>query len=151
MHRYTAVAAAVCVWVAMCGASALAEEPVDLSGAWTVTIELPQGKVSFDALVTQMGERVTCQLDSPAGKLEFAGTLVRANLTATYAVPFQGKTVEFKLTGTVRDGVLSGTIDLLGTAQFPWTGVRKPETQSPPAGQQSGTSEKPADPPSTVQ
>jgi hypothetical protein len=115
------VALACCVVLA---APVLAQS--DIAGIWEVTLNTPQGPAVIDASFKQEGEAITGTVVSPMGSVDFKGTFVKDALTITYALPVQGQTLAITMTGTLADEKLSGTIDMGGIAQLPWTARRKP-------------------------
>jgi hypothetical protein len=110
---------------------------VDISGTWIVTVDSPQGQMQIDTNFKQVGEKVTGDVTSPMGSVEFAGTLVKDELTVTYSVPVQGQTLEIRMTGKVADDTIAGALELAGMGQVPWSAKRKPANAAaatPPAG-----------------
>lgn len=98
----------------------------DISGAWEVTIDSPQGAMAIDAEFTQAGEAVTGMITSPMGSVEIKGTLVSDALAFDYTVPLQGQNLEIKMAGTVAGETMSGTVTIVGMGEVPWTAKRKP-------------------------
>lgn len=96
-----------------------------ITGAWIVSVESPQGSTSVEASFTQDGEKVTGEVESPMGRVEFSGTLVGKDLLVSYSIPVQGNTLEIKMTGVVEAEKITGTIDFGGLGQANWTAVRK--------------------------
>ena len=109
---------------------------VDISGAWIVTVDSPQGQMQIDTNFKQVGEKVTGDVTSPMGSVEFAGTLVNDELTVSYSVPVQGQTLEIRMTGKVANDTITGALELAGMGQVAWSAKRKPPSAvaaAPPA------------------
>ncbi len=104
----------------------------DITGTWVVAVESPQGQSSIEASFKQTGEKLTGQVESPMGKIEFSGTMIKRDLLVSYSVPVQGSALEVKMTGVLDGEQLSGTIDFGGMAQAPWTAKRKPASEAAP-------------------
>src|SRR3954464_7397112 len=80
---------------------ALAQSATDITGAWVVTVESPQGRADVDATFTQAGEKITGEVTSPMGSVNFSGTLIKNELTINYSLPLQGQSLEVKMAGSV--------------------------------------------------
>lgn len=101
---------------------------IDISGAWIVSVESPQGATRVEASFKQAGEQVTGEVESPGGngKVEISGTLVKNDLRMRYTLPGQGSALEVKMTGQVEGDTMKGSLDFGGVGQAPWTAKRKP-------------------------
>src|SRR5215831_2839041 len=100
-------------------------KPVDVSGAWAVTITAADGTITGEATLKQAGDQVTGQI-GPHGDatIAIAGVLDATKLTLKTS-PRPGRTAAFetceltvvdnnKLTGTIRGGdVGTGTIEFV--------------------------------------
>lgn len=105
----------------------------DISGAWIVTVDSPQGRMDIDATFKQAGEKITGEVTSPMGSVDFAGTLIKNELAISYTIPLQGQTLEIKMTGAVENGAMAGALDFGGMGQAQWTAKRKPAGAAAPA------------------
>ena len=105
-------------------AHAAVVRPVDVSGAWSVTITAADGTITGEASLKQSGSDVTGQI-GPTGDatIAIAGTLDGNKLTLKTS-PRPGRTAAFetcdltvgdgKMTGTITDGdVGKGTIEFV--------------------------------------
>jgi hypothetical protein len=106
----------------------VAAAQTDLSGTWLVSLETPQGKMELETTLTQDGEKLSGQLTSPMGAVDFTGTFVKNALSILYSVPIQGQVIDIRMTGSVEGDALSGMVDLGGLMQAPWSAKRKPAT-----------------------
>lgn len=102
----------------------------DITGAWIATVDSPQGQASFDVTFKQAGEKLTGEVTSPMGSVDFAGTLVKNDLLITYSIPVQGQNLELKMTGVVDKDTMSGSLDFGGLGQAAWTAKRKPAAEA---------------------
>jgi hypothetical protein len=85
--------------------------PVDVSGAWAVTITAADGQITGEATLKQTGNEVTGQI-GPTGDatIAIAGTLDGTKLTLKTS-PRPGRTAAFETCElTVSDGKMAGTI-----------------------------------------
>lgn len=117
--------------VALAG-QAQAAAPKDITGAWIVTVDSPQGRMDIDATFKQAGEKITGEVTSPMGSVDFAGTLIKNDLSISYSIPLQGQTLEIKMTGAVENDAMSGALDFGGMGQAQWTAKRKPAGAAAP-------------------
>lgn len=123
MRRSTITLVAAFVAVMLLTAGTGAQQ--DITGAWTVSLEVADSKVEVLATVKQAGEKLQLTLTGPTGNFELAGTLVENQLSVNYTMDVQGTSAEIKMTGTVGDGRITGSIDFLGRGTMKWTAVRK--------------------------
>ncbi len=107
-----------------------ASAQTDITGAWIVTVDSPQGQATIDATFKQAGEKITGEVTSPVGSVDFAGTLIKNALAVTYALPIQGQTLEIRMNGVVDKDAMSGSVDFGGMGQAAWTAKRKPASDA---------------------
>jgi hypothetical protein len=107
-----------------------AQAQTDVTGPWIVTVDTPQGRNDVDVTFKQDGKKLSGQVTSPLGSVEFSGTLIKTDLVVTYAIPVQGQTLDIKMTGVVDKDTMSGQLDLGGLGQVPWSAKRKPPTEA---------------------
>ena len=123
MRRSTITRVATLVAVTLFAVGIGAQQ--DITGAWTVSLEVADSKVEVVATVKQAGEKLQLTLAGPTGNFELAGTLVDNQLSVNYTMDVQGAPAEIKMTGTVADDRITGNIDFLGRGALKWTAVRK--------------------------
>ena len=105
----------------------VASAQADITGAWLVTVNSPQGRMDLETTFKQDGEKVSGAVTSPMGSVDFTGTIVKNELAVNYSVPVQGQTLEIRMTGKVgADDTMAGALDLGGMMQAEWTAKRKP-------------------------
>ncbi len=77
MHRLKSAALGVAVVTAslLLAAPSTAGAQANIAGAWVVTVDSPQGAMTLDTTFKQEGEKVTGEVNSPMGSVDFTGTL----------------------------------------------------------------------------
>ena len=105
----------------------------DISGAWIVTLDMIQSKTTMEANIKQNEDKLEAEVGTPAGTLNFSGTLVDDKISAVYLVRIQGKALEIRMKGLVEGDTLSGTIEFAPGQELNWTAVRKPVDGAPAA------------------
>ena len=103
----------------------------DFSGDWLVTIESPQGPTTIDLTMKQTGEALTGTVTSPMGSVDFKGKVLKDALNVTYAMNFQGNSIEITMTGTIAGDAITGNVDFGGLGAVPWTAKRKTTSAAP--------------------
>jgi hypothetical protein len=152
MNRFKSVTAALAIVAVTSAAIAAAE--TDITGAWIVTLDFVNSKATMEANITQNDDKLAAEVITPAGKIDFNGTLVDNKITAAYSLRVQGNVLEIRMNGVVDAGSLSGTIAFGPGQEVKWTAVRKPvggaaeATASEPA--QVGTADSVSEPQNDV-
>ena len=134
MKKANRTAVALAFVLAMVSSIAVAAK-TDITGAWVVTLELPQSKPTIEANMKQTGEKLSGEVVTPAGTLDFNGTVVNDKITAVYALQVQGNVLEIRMNGVVDADTLSGTIEFGSGQAVKWTAVRKPVTSASETGE----------------
>ena len=124
MNKFKGVAAALAIILAVASAPIAAE--TDITGAWIVTLDLVNSKATLEANITQSDGKIAAEVITPAGKLDFNGTLLDNKITAAYSLQVQGNVLEIRMNGVVDADSLSGTIAFGAGQEVKWTAVRKP-------------------------
>lgn len=104
-----------------------AHAQANIAGTWTVSVDSPQGQMTLDTTFKQDGEKITGEVNSPMGSVDFTGTLVKNEIAVAYTVSIQGQTLDIRMTGTVEGDNMAGNLDVGGMMQAPWTARRKPD------------------------
>ncbi|HEU5217278.1 MAG TPA: amidohydrolase family protein [Gemmatimonadales bacterium] len=98
-----------------------------LGGAWTMTLQSPQGPLELTMTVTQSGSTFSGSMVSPLGASEVSGGEI-AGRTATWSTTIQvgGQSITLNYRGEVDGNRMTGSADLgtFGTATF--TAEKKP-------------------------
>jgi hypothetical protein len=135
MNKAKGVATALAFVLAVISATAAAAAETDITGAWIVTLDLVTGKASVEANIKQTDDKLAAQVMTPAGAIDFNGTLVNNKISAVYSMQLQGNFLEIRMNGVVDADTLSGTIEFAPGQEVKWTAVRKPVgVVSDPAG-----------------
>jgi hypothetical protein len=130
MNKNKRVAAALAFVLIAISSTAVAAQ-TDITGAWLFTLEFPQGKTTVEANIKQTDDKFAGEVATPAGNLQFDGTLVKNEISAVYSLPLHGNVLEIRMVGVVDADTLSGTIEFGAGQQLKWTAVRKPLTSVP--------------------
>jgi hypothetical protein len=123
----TAVIAAVIL--ALIGAqSAAAQDPAQIAGKWTLTVETPQGSQNVEMNLKVDGEKTTGSIQGPQGEQELTGTLDGATIKLTSTIDFGGNQLSISYSATIDNDTMKGTIGFAGGgfpgAEIPFTGKR---------------------------
>jgi len=114
MSRFPSAAAALVLFLSIAvGAQG------NLSGAWDMNINGPQGPITAAAALTQDGETVSGTFDSPQGTVPVKGTLKGKTLSLSFSVDGPQGPLDIKVNGEVEGDAIKGVIDFgMGTADF---------------------------------
>lgn len=97
----------------------------DLTGMWDLTVMSDQGDQLLTISVVQDGQDLTATGEAgELGPIEMKGAIDGANIRLAWALDFQGTPLDIVFTGTLADGVMSGTADFGGMGQGDWTAKR---------------------------
>lgn len=101
---------AVALWAA--GGQAAPAPTVDVTGAWSVTITMPQGQVTGLAILSQDGPKITGMLGPAETDMFPVEGTVSGNSVTLVARPRTGRTTAFATCQVTVDGDrMTGTID----------------------------------------
>jgi hypothetical protein len=110
-------------------ATALAQDApkkVDVTGAWELTMEGPQGSMAFTATFKQDGEKLTGTQSNPMGgedKLE--GTVKGAKIDYVIKIDMGGQAMSIAFSATVDGDTLKGTVTMGEMGSSTFSGKRK--------------------------
>jgi len=95
----------------------------DITGKWTLALQVPGETVDVLLDLKQEGEAVTGTLTSShaSGKIG-KGTFKEKKLSATASVDIQGSPTDLQIDGTVDGDKITGSITVTGMGSFPYTG-----------------------------
>ena len=96
----------------------------DVTGKWDMTIDTDQGSAPATLTLTQDGEKLTGELASDQGTLEFEGTIIGDKVSWVAEVDAGGAFIEITVEGTVDDDQMTGTLDFGGYGGGDWTAKR---------------------------
>jgi hypothetical protein len=100
--------------------SALSALAADVAGAWTLTIDSPQGPVEVTLTLKQDGDKVTGTLGTPRGSTDVTGTVKDKDLALNTEVQGQTATITAKVDDA---GKLTGNMSVAGF-DIPVTGTK---------------------------
>jgi hypothetical protein len=112
---------AVIAWLAV-AIGAQAQDKVDLSGAWTLTVETAAGSGTPTFVFKQTGEKLEGTYEGQLGKADITGTVKGNAAKWTFSIDQLG-TVEYS--GTLEKDTLKGTVRLGELGEGTFTGTRK--------------------------
>lgn len=114
MSRVLSVCAASLLFL-----SAVVGAQGNVSGAWDLNINGPQGAITAGATLKQDGETVTGTFDSPQGTVEVKGTFKGKTLALAFSVDGPQGPLDIKVNGEVEGESMKGVLDFgMGTADF---------------------------------
>ena len=96
----------------------------NVSGAWELNINGPQGAITAGANLKQDGENVTGTIDSPQGTAELKGTFVGKTLSVSFSMQGPDGPLDIKVNGEVDGDSIKGMLDF-GMGQADFTGKKK--------------------------
>lgn len=119
MFRYLSAAAALVMFLSISvGAQG------NVSGAWDLSINGPQGPINAAATLKQDGEAVTGTIDSPQGTVPIKGTIKGKALAIAFSIDGPQGPLEVKVSGEVEGDAMKGMIDF-GMGQADFTAAKK--------------------------
>ena len=96
----------------------------DLNGMWDLTVMTDQGDQIITLNVVQDGHDLTATGDTEFGSFEMTGTIDGSDVLFEWELDMQGTPLDIVFTGTLADGMLSGTADFGGMSEGDWTAKR---------------------------
>ena len=98
----------------------------NLSGAWTVNLNLGQGDRTITLTLQQEGERLTGSIAGPlgAGEISNASASSAGEVRFTVALNVEGQTKEATFTGTFANNQIRGNVAIVGSAPGTFTATR---------------------------
>ena len=97
----------------------------NLSGAWSVNLNLGQGDRIITLNLQQEGDRLTGAISGALGTGEISnGSITNAEVRFTVALNVEGQTKEATFTGTLANNEIRGNVAIVGAAPGPFTATR---------------------------
>ncbi len=96
----------------------------NVSGAWDLNINGPQGAITAGATLKQDGETVTGTIDSPQGTAEMKGSIKGKTLTLSFSIAGPDGPLDITVSGEVDGDSMKGMLDF-GMGQADFTGAKK--------------------------
>lgn len=96
-----------------------------VEGAWTLTLETPQGTANPTLNLKQAEQKLTGTYAGRMGEVPIEGTIKESAITFAATINAQGQEFVLTFTGTVEQESMKGTVDFGGMGTANWTAVRK--------------------------
>ncbi|HNV03290.1 MAG TPA: hypothetical protein PLE61_12130 [Vicinamibacterales bacterium] len=115
--------------IALAAAPVAAQEaarPVNITGAWEMTVESPQGQMVITANYRQEGETLTGSHVSEMGEAPLKGTVKGADVEYTLTIDMGGQQLAIVHKARIDGDTLAGTADVEGFGSMAFTAKRKP-------------------------
>ena len=103
---------------------ALAQD-AKVDGAWTMTLETPQGTSTPTLTLKQDEQKLTGSYAGRMGEVPVEGTIKASAISFSVKINAQGQEFVLAFTGTVDKDDMKGTVDFGGMGSANWTAVRK--------------------------
>jgi hypothetical protein len=96
----------------------------NISGAWDLNVNGPEGPIAVTATFKQDGEKLTGAIETPQGKADFTGTLKGKAMNISFQIAGPNGALDVKVNGDVDGASMKGIVDFgMGMADF--TGKKK--------------------------
>ncbi len=105
--------------------SAVAAFAADISGAWTMNIDSPQGALEAVLTIKQDGDKITGTISSQMGEAPVTGTLKEDTVTFTMSMDAGGGPVTLVYTAKIADNKMDGSLDFGGQGEIKFTATKK--------------------------
>jgi hypothetical protein len=102
-----------------------ASKKVNITGAWEITVESPQGTMTMTANYKQDGETLTGNHTSEMGDMPLKGTVKGNDLEYTISLDMGGQAMSILHKGRIDGDTIKGTAELGGMGTMNWTAKRK--------------------------
>lgn len=102
-----------------------AAKKVDMTGAWELNVEAPQGPMTITANFKQEGETLTGTHVSEMGEVPLKGTIKGNEFEYTVTIDAGGQQMSIVHKGKVDGDTITGTAELGEMGSMPFKGKRK--------------------------
>ena len=99
--------------------------PVNITGAWEMTVETPQGQMVITANYKQDGENLTGNHVSEMGESPLKGTVKGADVEYTVTIDMGGQQMAIVHKAKVDGDTLTGSADIEGMGSIAFKAKRK--------------------------
>jgi hypothetical protein len=96
-----------------------------VEGAWTLTLETPQGTSNPTLNLKQAEQKLTGTYAGRMGEIPIEGTIKGQAISFAAKINAQGQEIVLTFGGTVEQDSMKGTVDFGGVGSANWSGVRK--------------------------
>lgn len=91
----------------------------NVSGAWDLIVNGPEGAINATATLKQDGEKLTGSIETPQGTAEMTGSLKGKTLNLSFSIAGPNGALDIKVNGEVDGASMKGIIDFgMGMADF---------------------------------
>jgi hypothetical protein len=105
--------------------SSLAAFAADVSGAWAISIETPNGTLEATLTMKQDGDKLTGSVTSQLGDSPIAGTVKENGVEFTMTLEANGQSRALKYSGKIDGDKIAGSIDVGGQGELKFSGTKK--------------------------
>jgi hypothetical protein len=105
--------------------SSLAAFAADVSGAWNITVDTPNGPLDVTLNLKQDGDKLTGTVTSQMGDAPITGTVKDNDLTFTMNMDANGASMVIVYKAKVDANKISGSLDLAGQGEIKFSGTKK--------------------------
>lgn len=125
MYKILSIFTAAIIVAAAVSATSFAYSKVDISGKWDLSADAGGQTVVINTDIKQDGETFSGTVSSEhgSGTLE-GGKLTGDKVSATMKVSLMGQPTEIAMTGTTDGKTMSGSLNVPGFGELPFTGAR---------------------------
>jgi hypothetical protein len=113
-----------CLSLAVLAVPAMAQN-AKVDGAWTLTMETPQGTSNPTLTLKQAEQTLTGTYTGRAGEIPIEGTIKGSAISFAAKINALGREIVLTFTGTAAQDSMKGSVDFGGFASANWTAVRK--------------------------
>jgi hypothetical protein len=106
--------------------SAISVFAADVSGAWTMSLETPQGSMPASLTLKQDGDAVSGTYRGPRNEAPAAGTLKDNDLKLSVSINAGGQSVTLTIAAKVAGDKMDGTLDFAGQQTLKFSATKKP-------------------------
>jgi len=122
--------ALIILGIALAVAPAVAQDaakpkPVNITGAWEMTVETPQGQMTITANFKQDGETLTGSHVSEMGESPLKGTVKGADVEYTLTLDMGGQQMTIAHKAKVDGDTMTGSADIEGMGSIAFKARRK--------------------------
>jgi hypothetical protein len=111
------------VWFAS-SLSALALQKTDVTGAWDLRVEAPEGTATPTMDLVQEGEKITGTYMGQMGKARLEGTVQDDRIQFSLTLRFKDRNYPIAYTGTITGSTMAGTAQFGDSGTGRWTAQR---------------------------
>jgi hypothetical protein len=100
-------------------------EKVDVTGAWDMTVETPNGAMENVGTLKQDGEKLTGILAGQRGEIPIEGTVVGNEIKWVLSIDMGGQQMSIAFAGKVEGDTMAGLWEMGGMGSSAWTAKRR--------------------------